>query len=82
MMVTRVPKDGPAIHRIPPDRDYSLLPGRPLSFNPHRWFNGQFIPAETGEEETWSTQEIGEVIKKVYEMKDGDSLVINMSESR
>lgn len=43
-------------------------------------FNGEFISAETGEDEAIHCTSLGQVYNLVRKMKDGDSLVINASE--
>lgn len=43
-------------------------------------FDGEFISAETGDEETFGGLTHMEVVQKLRTMKDGDSLVANARE--
>ena len=41
-------------------------------------WNGELITVESGGEELrWATTDIGKVIRMIYEMDDGDTVVIN-----
>lgn len=43
-------------------------------------YNGEFVSAETGEEEAFYGFSYDEVMRLLRKMKDGDSLVINCTE--
>jgi hypothetical protein len=43
-------------------------------------FNGEFVSAETGEEESVYARGLIEATRLVRKMKDGDSLVLNANE--
>ena len=82
-MVYRIPPDSPHTERTPVD-ETGIIPEPPTRkatgarVSANGSWNGELITVESGGEEIkWATGDIGRVIRMIYEMDEGDTVVIN-----
>ncbi len=45
-----------------------------------KWYSGDISRAESGEDETYSTDRLVDVLNMVRSLKDGDAMTVNVSE--
>lgn len=45
-----------------------------------RWYNGEIARAESGDERTYSTNKLADVVRMLRSLRDGDTLTVNVNE--